>query len=766
MQNNELPPFINDLDETQKEAVLCTEGPLMVLAGAGSGKTRVLTYRIANLMFNGVDAFNILALTFTNKAAKEMRARIEKIVGPDARNLWMGTFHSVFAKILRFEAEKIGYTSNFTIYDTDDSKSLIKTIIKEFNLDDKLYKPALIYNRISSAKNNLIAAEEYINMADLMASDEANGRKKTADIYTEYAKRCYKSGVMDFDDLLMNMHKLLKNHPDVLNKYQHKFKYVLVDEYQDTNHCQYMIIKRLVAASRNICVVGDDSQSIYSFRGANIQNILSFSRDYPEHNIIKLEQNYRSSKTIVAASGDIISHNKEKLEKKIWTSNPEGEKINIIKAMTDSEEGKMIANSIFEAVSNRKVNYSEIAILYRTNAQSRVFEEAFRKISIPYRIYGGLSFYQRKEIKDLIAYLRLVVNPGDEEALKRIINYPTRGIGNTTIEKLVFIANQYNVSIWNVIEKANHFEVLGTAVSKLNNFYMMLTNFRQMATVKDASETAEYVAKQSGLLKHLHDDKTPEGVSRFENITELLNGIKEFCEDDTNENEKNLSAFLQDVALLTDKDQEEEDNSPKVTMMTIHASKGLEFKYVYVVGLEENLFPSHMALQSRVELEEERRLFYVAVTRAEQVLTLSYASSRFRHGTLLHCDPSRFITEIDPRYINSTLMYRGKQMPSKESIFGTEGLGDKKTSLTKLNIQPAFRKNISLNTNKQTAEPDFVPDDLTGLKAGMRVLHQRFGKGVVQEVSAEGINSKAIVLFNESESKTLVLRFAKMKILD
>jgi DNA helicase-2/ATP-dependent DNA helicase PcrA len=752
-------PFINELDEAQKEAVRCTEGPLMVLAGAGSGKTRVLTYRIANLIYKGVDSFNILSLTFTNKAAKEMRERIEKLVGAEARNLWMGTFHSVFAKILRSEADKIGYQKNFTIYDTDDAKNLVKSIVKEMGLDDKLYKPAIVYNRISSAKNNLINAEDYPKNQDLIEQDDANSRPKIFEIYQEYARRCFKASAMDFDDLLMNTFKLLKNHTDVLNKYQHRFKYVLVDEYQDTNHCQYMIIKKLVAVSRNICVVGDDSQSIYSFRGANIQNILNFTRDYPEHSVIKLEQNYRSSKNIVAASGDIITHNKHKLDKKIWTSNPEGEKIKVIKAMTDNEEGKHVAHTIYELVNTHGFVYNQIAILYRTNAQSRVFEESLRKLNIPYRIYGGLSFYQRKEVKDLIAYLRLAINPFDEEALKRIINYPTRGIGNTTMEKLIFIANEYKVSLWDVIEKANHFEVLGSAIGKLNNFYMMMSNFRQMALQKDAYAASEYIAKQSGLLKHLHDDKTPEGVSRYENIIALLNGVKEFVEDDTNESEKFLASFLQDIALLTDADEKDLEQESKVKMMTIHASKGLEFPAVFVVGLEENLFPSSRSLQNRADLEEERRLFYVAVTRAEKRLFLTFASSRFMHGNLLYCDPSRFVNEIDSRYLDLSLTYQGKQMPDKERVFGNTS---RPTPINKFNIPTAYQNAFK---SQSAPDPDFKADDLSSLKEGMMVTHQRFGNGMVVSVSKEGINSKAVVDFENGGSKTLILRFAKMKII-
>ncbi len=753
--------FLEELDDRQREAVMFTDGPLMVLAGAGSGKTRVLTYRIAYLISKGVDPFNILALTFTNKAAREMRNRIERLVGPEARNLWMGTFHSVFAKILRSEAEKIGYQRNFTIYDSDDAKNLVKTIVKEMKLDEKLYKPSLIYNRISSCKNNLITAEDYVKMDDMLASDDANGRKKTAEIFLEYSKRCFKASAMDFDDLLLNTHKLLKKHTDVLNKYQHLFKYVLVDEYQDTNQCQYMIIKKLVAVSRNICVVGDDAQSIYSFRGANIGNILNFSKDYPEQKVIKLEQNYRSSKIIVAASGDIITHNKEKLEKNIWTSNPDGEKIKVLKAMTDTEEGKQVAGEIFRLIHSEQYSPNHISVLYRTNAQSRVFEESLRKNNIPYKIYGGTSFYQRKEIKDLIAYLRVCVNPKDEEALKRIINYPARGIGNTTLDKLMYIANEYQVSLWDALSKADHFEILKSAHQKLRDFFLMFENFRTSAVEKDAFTTAEFVAKQSGLLRNLYEDKTPEGISRYENIMELLNGIKEFSEDDTSESEKDLSAFLVNVSLLTDADEKENDDIPKIKLMTIHASKGLEFPAVFVVGMEENLFPSHMSLQSRASLEEERRLFYVASTRAEKKLYLSYAGSRFRHGNLMYCDPSRFIHEINNRYLDLTLTSQGKSLPDRNAVFGTT---ERVTRPGQFNINPVYKRKIL--ENKYAPPDDGAYDDLSELREGHEVYHQRFGNGKVVEVSGKGSDSKAVVNFTTSGSKTLILRYAKMKILN
>ncbi len=671
------PPYLDKLNDVQREAAMNINGPVMIIAGAGSGKTRVLTYRIAHIIKQGNDAFNILALTFTNKAAREMKERIETVVGTEARNIWMGTFHSVFAKILRIEAEKIGYPRDFTIYDTDDAKSLIKTILKEMNLDEKLYKPGLVYNRISNCKNNLITHKEYISIPDLLEADASSGRPLISKIFAAYQSRCFKAGAMDFDDLLLNTHRLFKEHADVLYKYQHKFKYIMVDEYQDTNLCQYMIVKSLANMYENICVVGDDSQSIYSFRGANIQNILNFEKDYPDLKVFKLEHNYRSTATIVNASTSIIANNKEKLDKHIYTDNPDGDKIAVMRLPSDNEEGKAVATSIFEEKNQRRLNNSDFAILYRTNAQSRAFEESLRKMNIKYRVYGGISFYQRKEVKDLIAYLRLVVNPNDEEALKRIINYPARKIGATTIDKLVVLAAENEVPVMEIVKNAHMFPILGSAVAHIRDFSMMIGSFQTMLKAKNAYEIAEYVAKQSTLLKTLYEDKTVEGVSKYENIVELLNGIKEFTEDDTNENEKTLSVFLQEIALYTDADKDE-DGDDKVTMMTIHSSKGLEFKHVYVVGLEENLFPSQLSLSSRQELEEERRLFYVAITRAEEKLTLSYATSRFKYGNLIPCEPSRFLEEIDPKYLDMSAvvnvrqetMFRPKENKEAKS-FGT-----------------------------------------------------------------------------------------------
>lgn len=751
------PPYLDKLNDIQREAAMNINGPVMIIAGAGSGKTRVLTYRIAHIIKQGNDAFNILALTFTNKAAREMKERIETVVGTEARNIWMGTFHSVFAKILRIEAEKIGYPRDFTIYDTDDAKSLIKTILKEMNLDEKLYKPGLVYNRISNCKNNLITHKEYISIPDLLEADASSGRPLISKIFAAYQSRCFKAGAMDFDDLLLNTHRLFKEHADVLYKYQHKFKFIMVDEYQDTNLCQYMIVKSLANMYENICVVGDDSQSIYSFRGANIQNILNFEKDYPDLKVFKLEHNYRSTATIVNASTSIIANNKEKLDKHIYTDNPDGDKISVMRLPSDNEEGKAVATSIFEEKNQRRLNNSDFAILYRTNAQSRAFEESLRKMNIKYRVYGGISFYQRKEVKDLIAYLRLVVNPNDEEALKRIINYPARKIGATTIDKLVVLAAENEVPVMEIVKNAHMFPILGSAVAHIRDFSMMIGSFQTMLKAKNAYEIAEYVAKQSTLLKTLYEDKTVEGVSKYENIVELLNGIKEFTEDDTNENEKTLSVFLQEIALYTDADKDE-DGDDKVTMMTIHSSKGLEFKHVYVVGLEENLFPSQLSLSSRQELEEERRLFYVAITRAEEKLTLSYATSRFKYGNLIPCEPSRFLEEIDPRYLDMSAVVSTRQ----ESMFRP-----KENKETK-----AFGTGYGMNVGKAVSRPlpqvkvseNFTPSDASAIAEGQTVEHQRFGMGKVMKLEDTGDNRKAMIEFEGLGTKTLVLKFAKLMI--
>jgi len=751
------PPYLDSLNDAQKSAVLHTTGPVMIIAGAGSGKTRVLTYRIAHLIRQEIPAFNILSLTFTNKAAKEMQARIMEICGHEARNLWMGTFHSVFAKILRIEADRLNYPSSFTIYDTDDSKSLIKSIVKEMGLDDKIYKSNIIYNRISNAKNNLITAEAYASADDLVSYDFKSGRPKFIEIYRAYADRCFKAGAMDFDDLLMNTDKLFRQHPDVLLKYQHKFKYIMVDEYQDTNICQYSIIKRLAAAHENICVVGDDAQSIYSFRGATIQNILNFQRDYRDASIFKLEQNYRSTQTIVGAAGHIIAKNKDQLEKEVWTSNEEGEKIRIIRAVTDNEEGRLVVQSIFEQHMKDQESYGSFVILYRTNYQSRSFEEALRKRAIPYRIYGGTSFYQRKEVRDLIAYLRLVVNPNDEEALKRIINYPARKIGNSTLDKIRLAANQENTTMWEVVKNANKFPLIGRSAAHVQRFGLMFQSFMTMKDTHNAYDLASHVAKQAGLLKFLHEDKTTEGISRYENLVELLNGIKEFSEDDTSELNKDLSTYLQEISLLTDADKKDDNEEPKVSLMTIHSSKGLEYPYVYIVGLEENLFPSQMALNSRSELEEERRLFYVAITRAEKKLNLSFATSRFRFGSLLSCEPSRFIDEIDDKFLEFQNIKTHSHQPSALSKGGGNNL-----SLIS-SLQKTGRKSSG---SRRPVNPNFVPDDTSKIKQGDRVEHNRFGKGLVILLEGQGNARKIKVNFEEVGEKTLVLSFAKLRIIN
>jgi DNA helicase-2/ATP-dependent DNA helicase PcrA len=751
------PHYLKELNPEQKAAVIQTDGPIMIVAGAGSGKTRVLTYRIAHLIASGVDPFNILSLTFTNKAAREMRNRIEKVVGLEARNIWMGTFHSVFAKILRIEADKIGYPQNFTIYDSDDSKSLIKSIVKEMNLDDKIYKPNAILSRISNAKNNLIQAHLYQNQPDLIAYDETTGKGKINAIYTEYAKRCFRSGAMDFDDLLLNTFKLLNNFPDVLHKYQHKFKYVMVDEYQDTNHCQYMIIKKLASVFENICVVGDDAQSIYSFRGATIKNILNFEKDYPDLSIFKLEQNYRSTETIVNAANSVIAKNQDQIKKKVWTENTTGNKIKIIRAVTDNEEGKMIAQNIFETkMSEQKMN-SDFAILYRTNSQSRSLEEALRKLNIPYRIYGGMSFYQRKEIKDILAYLRLIINQADSEALKRIINYPARGIGKTSLDRIGVIASNEDKTLWEVILNAENYPQIKGASKKLKNFVEMIQSFIKLTSQQNAYEIAMHVARTTNLLKMLNEDKTIEGINKYENMVELLNGLKEFVEDDTNESEKDLGSYMQDIALLTDSDKEDDDND-RVSLMTIHQSKGLEFSKVYVSGLEENLFPSQMALANRSELEEERRLFYVAITRAEQNLALSFATSRFRFGNLLPCEPSRFIDEIDNEFLEFTKSTVVKSKESRNSNSSFFGKRDEPSSLKRTIARQNKPKML-----RPPATENFVAEDLSNISIEMKIEHQRFGFGTIKKIEPIENPEKATIIFDDFGEKTLVLKFAKLR---
>ena len=648
--------YLDTLNDAQKEAVLQKDGPMIIIAGAGSGKTRVLTYRIAHLMQQGVDPFNILSLTFTNKAAREMKARIASVVGvSEAKNLWMGTFHSVFARILRAEADKLGFPSNFTIYDTQDATRLLASIIKEMNLSKELYKPKTIQNRISSFKNSLITVKAYFNNADLIEADLHASRPKTGDIYKEYVNRCFKSGAMDFDDLLLRTNELLARFPDVLAKYQDRFRYIMVDEYQDTNHSQYIIVRALADRFQNICVVGDDSQSIYSFRGANIQNILNFQKDYPDVKMFKLEQNYRSTKNIVNAANSVIARNKTKLDKEVWTSNDAGDAINVMRTISDGEEGRFVAKSIWENMMNNQLKPDDFCVLYRTNSQSRAIEDALRKKNIDYKIYGGISFYQRKEIKDILSYLRILINPNDEEALKRIINYPARGIGATTIDRLTIAANHYNKSIFEILKNLDKVTIninSGTK-TKLQNFVNMILRLQIESQTKNAFEIAEVVVKQTQLIKDLEKDGTPEAVSKVENVQELLNGIKDFITDKIEQGEDaSLTSFLEDVALATDFDSEKEGDKPRVALMSIHQSKGLEFQYVFVVGLEENLFPSAMSMNTRSELEEERRLFYVALTRAEKVAYLTYAQTRYRWGKLVDAEPSRFLEEIDDQYLH------------------------------------------------------------------------------------------------------------------
>ncbi len=744
--------YLSHLNEAQKEAVQHKDGPLMIIAGAGSGKTRVITYRIAHLMATGVDPFNILSLTFTNKAAREMRERIEGIIGTEARNIWMGTFHSVFAKILRIEGYKLGYPSHFTIYDTDDSKNLIKTLVKEEGLDPKLYKPNMVYGRISFSKNNFIGPKEYNEDEQQQAEDIAAGRPKLGRLYELYTKRCFRAGAMDFDDLLINTYKLFDQYPDVLNKYQQKFRYVLVDEYQDTNFVQYLIVKKLAAVNRNLCVVGDDAQSIYAFRGANIQNILNFEEDYPELTVYKLEKNYRSTKNIVEASSHIIKYNQEQLQKNLYTENSTGSKIKVFKANSDTEEGHLVAQNIFEEKMQHQLTNDNFAILYRTNAQSRSFEEALRKLSIPYQIIGGLSFYQRKEIKDLLGYFRLALNPNDEEALKRVINYPARGIGKTTLDKLVVTASEHGVSLWEVINNVSKY-ISGARVQKaVDRFANMIKTFGIEIKDKNAYDAGMFIAKNSGILKAIDEDTTTEGKSRKENVEELLAAMKEFTENSEYE-DVSLGAFMEDVALITDMDNKD-TSQDKVTLMTAHGAKGLEFSYVYVVGLEENLFPSQMALQERSDLEEERRLFYVAVTRAQQKLTLSYATSRFRWGKLVYCEPSRFIEEIDPKYLE----YDVEMAEAQQASVGED---NKTGALDHLTKKTSGNKKVA----PHKPSPDFEPEDLSGLDEGMEVEHSRFGFGTVEQIDGADQNRKAVIQFKDHGEKRILLKYAKMKIL-
>ena len=769
--------YLSQLNEAQLAPTLQKDGPLIVIAGAGSGKTRVLTYRIAYLMSQGVDPFNILALTFTNKAAREMKGRIATIVGDsEAKNLWMGTFHSVFAKILRFEAEHLGYPSNFTIYDTQDSQRLISSIIKEMKLDKDVYKYKQIYSRISSYKNSLITVKAYFQNPELIEADTMARRPRLGDIYKEYVDRCFKAGAMDFDDLLLKTNELLTRFPRVLAKYQDRFRYILVDEYQDTNHSQYLIVRALADRFQNICVVGDDAQSIYAFRGANINNILNFQRDYPDAKMFRLEQNYRSTKNIVNAANSIIDKNTMKLDKVVWTANDTGSKIKVNRSHTDADEGRYVASSIFENKMQHQLKDNDFAVLYRTNAQSRSIEDALRKRDIPYRIYGGLSFYQRKEIKDILSYLRLVINPADEEALKRVINFPVRGIGQTTIDKLIVAANGYNRTIFEVMKHIDKVEVnmnAGTR-TKLKNFVTMIESFQVMNQTANAFELAEHVVKVSGLIREYNKDGTPEGVTRMENIEELLNGIRDFVEGQKElaDSTGSLTEFLEDVALATDLDNDKDD-SPRVALMTIHLAKGLEFPYVYIVGLEEDLFPSAMSMNTRSELEEERRLFYVAVTRAEKQVYLTYAQTRYRWGKLIDAEPSRFIEEIDEEYLD---VLTPKEERRFNPMLDAGIFGD--VEPTKVRFKKPAQRTASRKPKpegfKISTPKNLKPVAKTGSSAnlfdsklvvGNIVNHQRFGKGEVKKIEGKGADMKAEIQFEKGGIKKLLLRFAKLEIL-
>lgn len=840
--------YLNELNPQQREAVLHLDGPLMIIAGAGSGKTKVLTTRIAHLMANGVDSFKILALTFTNKAAKEMKERVEKIlVNREARNLYIGTFHSVFARILRAEASRVGYPTSFTIYDTDDAKSVLKTVINELHLDDKIYKPATVYNRISSAKNALVTAEEYAKDFGLQQEDARANRPAIAQIYTAYAKRCFKNGAMDFDDLLLQFYLILKNHPDALHKYQHKFSHIMIDEYQDTNPAQYEIIKLLGAMHENVCVVGDDAQSIYAFRGATIENILLFRKDYDDVKVIKLEQNYRSTKQILNVANQVIGNNKGQIPKELWTENSEGDKIKLVRTMTDNDEGKFVADAIQEQKLRNHFFNRDFAILYRTNAQSRAMEESLRRMNIPYTIFGGISFYQRKEVKDYVAYLRIIVNPSDEEALKRIINFPVRGIGKTSLDRLILVANEQSITLWDVLTRAASFGFKAGTLEAIENFVLMIKSFASMLKNSNAYDVAFHVGKQTGLVRELFNDKSTEGVQRYENVQELLNSIKEWVDDKQNraqidedgvmleeglglkgegfrgdesteegsglkvegfkgdenadlfsgvpEAEANspedpnakkplredvlLSAYLQQITLLTDADNKDE-HADTVKMMTIHAAKGLEFSCVFAVGLEEMLFPSAMSINTREELEEERRLFYVVITRAKHKLWISYANTRYKFGQVVQNEPSRFINELPEDHLDRSYAGGGfrNQSSGPSASERMKGWGGSSSATpqnrtyfnepkkqpekpTYLPVQPPVSKAV---VHQPSA--DFRPSDTTDLKAGQQVEHQKFGFGEVLKMEGAAHNPIATIKFKLNGEKKIMLNYAKLRIVE
>ena len=775
--------YLKGLNENQYEAVTTTEGPLMVLAGAGSGKTRVLTMRIAHLITNGVDPFNILALTFTNKAAKEMKERIAKVVGDsDARSIWMGTFHSVFARILRSEAHYLGYPSNFTIYDQQDSLNVIKKVLKEMNIDADLYKPKKVQSRISTYKNNLITVKAYFNNPELIEADERSNMKLLGQIYQKYVEQCFRNGAMDFDDLLLKTNELLTRFPEVLAKYQDRFRYILVDEYQDTNHSQYLIVKALASKFENICVVGDDAQSIYSFRGANIYNILNFKKDYPDAVTVSLEQNYRSTQNIVDAANAVISKNLQQFKKNVFSDNEIGEKIKVYRSLSDADEANFVAGNIWELHNRDQRKFEDFAILYRTNSQTRAFEDALRRKNIPYRVYGGLSFYQRKEVKDLLAYLRLLINENDSEALMRIVNYPARGIGDTTQNKLIVFADSQNISVAQVLDNLGFYSPqLGLnngIITKLADFWAMIKAFQVMLKTETAYSVAMEVAKRSGLIKFLKDDQTPEGISRVENVQELMNSMQGFIDEQIQleDGDPSLSNFLENIALSADTQDKEKDSGDMVSLMTIHLSKGLEFPVIHLVGLEENLFPSFMSSSTREELEEERRLFYVALTRAEKQAFFTYAVSRFQWGKITDAEPSRFLSEVDSQYIeliNPAVESRFVNHSGlKSNIF--DEFPEEPRSFNK--IQP--KRKIQVSDSSQP-KPKEIAKNLKpiatakiinpsgksseNIEVGDKVRHDRFGVGEVTFLDGtDPENIKAKVIFQHEGEKNLILKFAKL----
>ena len=759
-----------DLNKAQQEAVLNHKGPALVIAGAGSGKTRVLTYRIAYLLSMGIPPYRILALTFTNKAANEMKERIAAMVSPDlARHLWMGTFHSLFARILRREAEVLGFPSSFTIYDTIDSKSLVKTIVRELGLDEKIYKPAEVFGRISAAKNNLVTPEAYLSSGEFQVRDQVTRRPRLGEVYDRYVKRCKHFGAMDFDDLLLQTNLLFRDHPAVLDKYREAFDYLLVDEYQDTNYSQYLIVKKLAEIHRNLCVVGDDAQSIYSFRGARIENILNFKNDYPDYRIFKLEQNYRSTQMIVRAANSVIKRNRGQISKEVYSKNEMGELIRVVRAADDREEGFLVAGHISDLRFREQLEHKDFAILYRTNAQSRIFEESLRRMNIPYRVFGSLSFYQRKEIKDLLAYFRITVNPRDDESLKRIINYPLRGIGKTTVDKLNAYAEKLDTPIWEVLTHLDQVSLglnKGT-LTKLQEFVRMIQGFRNKLQEMEAFDLAYTIATETGVIRDLQADRTPESVSKFENIEELLNGIKVFTDDPEREGDVTLATYLQEVTLMTDMDQDKEGDRNRVTIMTIHSAKGLEFKHLVIAGVEEELFPSPMSIDNPKDLEEERRLFYVALTRAEKSVLITYAASRYKWGIQNSCSPSRFIKEIEPE----TLELPPDFYPVLPGQAPGSGMH---TQIPPARVQPAGRRFVPGTQAMRSPDApapaasgqvpsDFIPSDPGMIQVGSRVEHPRFGIGEVHQMEGTGSNIKATVQFPIG-TKQLLLKFAKLRV--